>query len=144
MPMPCSQTRMLSLLWQNIDRFTLSRFRKKGFKGFMSYSKPCLSYLAFKSGNPIYLFHSFECIQRSQKDEKLQLKPTAFFCQNSAAVNKIQLLWSKFCRQQQNSSRISTLEFRSEKQMASANTDISLNIDIEGEGAWVTRISRHT
>ena len=79
MPMPCSQTRMLSLLWQNIDRFTLSRFRKKGFKGFMSYSKPCLSYLAFKSGNPIYLSHSFECIQRSQKDEKLQLKPTAFF-----------------------------------------------------------------
>ena len=42
----------------------------------MSYSKPYLSYLAFKSGNPIYLFHSFECIQRSQKNEKLL--PTAF------------------------------------------------------------------
>ena len=53
---------------------TVSSFRdseKKGFKGFMSYSKPYLSYLAFESGNPIYLFHSLECIQRSPKDEKL-------------------------------------------------------------------------
>ena len=130
-----------SLLWQNIDRFILSRFRKKGFKGFMSYSKPCLSYLAFKSGNPIYLFHSFECIQRSPKDEKLQLKPTAFclieFWQESwSESQRITLPSTKFNFSGQNfadSSRI-LLNFQpwnsDRRSMISANTNISLNIDI--------------